>query len=79
VIHRAGQLQGSPYWYTAKEVQQILRISRAGFFRYLEQVPLADRVKVRRYVTSTRTTRYWRISPNGLRIIGHLTGTAPYL
>ena len=58
---------------------RILRVSRATFFRHLRRVPAKDRVLVARGIGGRRKTRYWRVSPNGLRIMGHTTGQAPYL
>jgi hypothetical protein len=69
----------SAYWYTVRDCQKILGVSRATVFRHLARVPLKDRVKVKRRVSGQRNTRYWRISPDGLRVLGHSTGQAPYL
>ena len=78
-VDRATFVQGSAYWYTVVDCMRILRRSRATVFRALPLVPVSDKVKVKRHLTQTRVTTYWRISPNGLRILGHATGQAPYL
>ena len=79
VVDRAAGLQLSPYWYTLADLQKLLRVSRATLCRHLPKVPLTERVKVTRHITCFRSTRYWRISPAGVRILGHATGQAPYL
>lgn len=82
VVNRADGLQfgpNGPYWFTRIEVQQICRIGRTSFFNLLGKTPRTERVKVTRRVGGYRTTRYWRVSPTALKIIGHLSGQAPYL
>ena len=69
----------SLYWCTIVDCQKIFGCSRATIFRYLQRVPAKDKVLVTRKIDGVRTTRYWRISPNGVRILGHLTRQAPYL
>jgi hypothetical protein len=78
-VDRAAFVQPAAYWYTVKDCQRLLLRSRATIFRKLPLIPPADKVMVKRHITDRRTTRYWRISPNGLRILGHSTGQAPYL
>lgn len=73
------RLVHNPHWYTISECQKTLRVSRATIFRYLRFVPLTQRVKVTKRVRGCITTRFWRISEEGLRILGHRTGQAPYL
>lgn len=76
---RATDIQTSAYWYTIKDCQRVLRRSRATVWRYLPLVPPTERVLVKRRLSDRRATRYWRISPRGLQILGHATEQAPYL
>jgi hypothetical protein len=80
VIVDAAPLHASQvYWYTLRDIRKVLGVGRSTIFRYLPRVPAKDKVLVTRHLSGPRTTRYWRISPNGLRILGHATGQAPYL
>jgi hypothetical protein len=79
IVDAATSLQAAAYWYTVKDVMHVLGVGRTTVFRYLHLVPVAHRVKVKRHLTGPRITTYWRISPDGLRILGHATGQAPYL
>jgi prophage antirepressor-like protein len=72
-------LQQTAYWFTVADCCSALGCSLRTVQRHLLAVPATDKVLVTRRVRGSRTTRYWRISPNGLRIMGHRTGQAPYL
>ena len=72
-------LQQAAYWFTLADCAMALRCSVRTVRRHLRAVPKAERVKVTRKIDGVRTTRYWRVSPAGLRVLGRLTGQAPYL
>lgn len=72
-------LQPSPYWYTLEDCRKILGCSLRTVQRYLAHVPPAEKVMVTRRTDGVRTTRFWRVSPAGLRVMGHRSGLAPYL
>ena len=78
-VNRVAALATGMYWYTVADCQFLLMCSRATVFRLLPLVPPADKVKVKRFISPTRITTYWRISPAGLKIMGHRTGRATYL
>ena len=72
--------QPSPYWYTLRECAVICRCSLRTVYRYLPLIPPQHKRMVRGRVGGmTRKVNYWRIAPDGLRTLGHKTGTATYL
>ena len=78
MIAHAGRQQAE-YWYTITDCARLLRCSTRTIERYLRFIPIAERCMVTARTLGTRRTRYWRISPAGLKILGHRTGLAPYL
>ena len=69
----------APYWYTLADCRLVIGCSLRTLMYHLPRVPAKHKVKVTRRVRGTTNTRYWRISPDGLALLGRLTRMAPYL
>jgi hypothetical protein len=76
---RLTSLQPAAYWFTIADCCLALGCHERTIRRHLHRIPLSDRLLVTKRVSGTRSTRFWRISPTGLRILGHSTGLAKYL
>ena len=67
------------YWYTIPDLCFLLRVCPNTIRNHLRRIPNQHKCMVTKRAGGRRTTRYWRVSPTGFRLLGHSTGQATWL